>query len=124
MAEIVDEWIALKREDRARWRRLEELAASIKAYAEEHGFRRLYGTDGAIKVVERVETAPRPDAVRDLLEPLGLYESMLMVDPQALHRLIESRSLPPDVEDALLSSREEIRTTKALYLQDGDRARR
>jgi len=124
MAEIVDEWIALKREDRARWRRLEELAATIKAYAEEHGFRRLYGTDGAIKVVERVETAPRPEAVREVLEPLGLYESILMVDPQALHRLIETRVLPPDVEDALLSSREEVRTTKALYLKDGDRARR
>jgi hypothetical protein len=49
---------------------------------------------------------------------------MLMIDPQALHRLIESRTLPPDVEDALLSSREEVRTTQALYLQDGDRARR
>ena len=71
-----------------------------------------------------METAPSPAAVREALEPLGLYESMLMVDPQALHRLIESRTLPPDVEDALLSSREEIRTTKALYLQDGDRARR
>jgi hypothetical protein len=47
-----------------------------------------------------------------------------MVDPQALHRLIETRVLPPDVEDALLSSREEVRTTKALYLKDGDRARR
>jgi hypothetical protein len=124
MAEIVDEWIALKREDRARWRRLEELAATIKAYAEEHGFGRLYGSEGAIKVVERVETAPRPESVRKVLEPLGLYESILMVDPQALHRLIESRVLPPDVEDALLSSREEVRTTKALYLQDRDRARR
>jgi putative RecB family exonuclease len=124
IAEVVDEWIALKREDRARWRRLEELAAVVKAYAEEHGYKRLYGSDGAIKIVQRVDTAPSPEAVRQVLGPLGLYESMLTVDPQALHRLIESRTLPPDVEDALLSSREEIRTTKALYLQDRDRARR
>jgi hypothetical protein len=124
IAEVVDEWIELKREDRARWRRLEELAAVVKAYAEEHGFKRLYGSDGAIKIVERVDTAPSPDAVREVLGPLGLYESVLTVDPQALHRLIESRRLPPDVEDALLSSREEIRTKKALYLQDRDKARR
>ncbi|HEX2029997.1 MAG TPA: PD-(D/E)XK nuclease family protein [Actinomycetota bacterium] len=124
IAEVVEEWIALKREDRARWRRLEELAATIKAYAEEHGLGRLYGSDGAIKVVQRVDTAPDPAAVRRHLEPLGLYESVLAVDPRKLHDLIESRTLPPHVEDALLASREEVRTTKALYLTDADRAGR
>jgi putative RecB family exonuclease len=124
VGETVDEWIRLKREDRQRWRRLEELAATIRAFAEEHGLTRLYGSDGAIQVVERVETAPDPAAVRGHLEPLGLYESILAVDPRRLQELIESRSLPPGVEDALLASREEVRTTKALYLRDRDRSRR
>jgi putative RecB family exonuclease len=124
VGEIVDEWIRLKREDRARWRRLEELGATIRAFAEEHGLTRLYGSDGAIHVVERVETAPDPATVRGHLEPLGLYESVLAVDPRRLQDLIESRSLPPGVEDALLASREEVRSTKALYLRDRDRSRR
>lgn len=124
IAEVVDEWIRLKREDRQRWRRMEELGAVIRAFADEHGLKRLYGADGAVKIVDRVETAPSPEAVRRLLEPLGLYESVLAVDPQRLHALIESRTLPPEVEDGLLSSREEVRTSKALYLQDPDRARR
>jgi len=118
---IVDEWIRLKREDRERWRRLEELGATIRAFAEEHGLKRLFGTDGAISIVERVETAPDPLAVRAALEPLGLYDSVLSIDPKRLAELIESRSLPPDVEDALRASREEIRTTRALYLKEAER---
>jgi putative RecB family exonuclease len=124
IGEIVDEWIALKREDRARWRRLEELGAIIKAYAEEHDLRRLYGTDAAVSVVHRVEAATDPNAVRRALEPLGILDEVLAIDPKALDRLIQSRTLPPAVEDELLSSREEIRTTKALYLREADRSRR
>jgi putative RecB family exonuclease len=122
--EIVDEWVRLKREDRQRWRRLEELAATIRAYAEEHGLGRLYGSDGAVHIVQRVDTAPDQDQVRALLEPLGLFESVLSVDPRRLQDLVESRTLPPSVEDALLSSREEVRTSKALYLREIDRSRR
>lgn len=124
VGELIEEWIRLKREDRQRWRRLEELGAIVRAYAEEHGVTRLYGSDGAIQIVRRVETAPNPDLVREHLEPLGLYESVLTVDPRRLQELIESRSLPPAVEDALLASRDEVRTTKALYLREGDRTRR
>jgi hypothetical protein len=124
IGEIVDEWIALKREDRVRWRRLEELGATIKAYAEEHDLRRLYGTDAAVSVVHRVEAASDPRTVRRALEPLGILDEVLAIDPKALDRLIQSRTLPPAVEDELLSSREEIRTTKALYLKEPDRSRR
>ena len=124
VGQLVEEWIRLKREDRERWRRMEEVGAILKAYAEEHGLKRLYGEDGAVQVVQRVESAPAPEAVRAALEPLGLYESVLAIDTKRLQDLIESRTLPPHVEDALLSSREEVRTTKALYLRDGARARR
>jgi RecB family exonuclease len=124
IGQVVEEWIRLKREDRERWRRLEELGATIRAFAEEHDLKRLFGTDGAISIVERVETAPDPLAVRAQLEPLGLYDSVLAVDPKRLAALIDSRTLPPAVEDALLASREEVRTTKALYLREAERARR
>jgi RecB family exonuclease len=122
--EVVDEWVRLKREDKERYRRLEELGSLIRAYAEEHGLGQLFGTDGAVRLVQRVETAPDPDRVRELLEPLGLLEEVLAVDPGRLGDLIERRILPPAVEEALLSSREEVRTTKALYLRDGAGARR
>jgi RecB family exonuclease len=121
---VVDEWVRLKREDRERWKRLEELGATIRAFAEEHGLRRLFGNGGSISIVDRVETTPDPLAVRAALEPLGLYESVLSIDPKRLAELIDSRSLPPDVEDALLASREEVRTTRALYLKETERTRR
>jgi RecB family exonuclease len=122
IAAVVDEWIGLKRQDRERWRRLQELGAIIRAYAEEHGLERLFGADGAVQIVERLEAAPSPGAVRELLEPLDLYESVLTVDPARLGELIRRGTLPPNVEDALLAS--PGRTTKTLSLRQAETTRR
>jgi putative RecB family exonuclease len=126
MTEIVDEWVDLKRQDRAAWKRLEELRGLINAFAEEHGYRRLYSTDGAaIDRRPQHVTAPDERRLREILEPLGLWDRVLSVDPAKVSALVESRSLPPDVEDAVLASREEVRTQHALYLKEATaRARR
>lgn len=125
MTQIVDEWIALKRQGRQVYRRLDELASSINAFCEEHGYRRLFGSDGvAIDRRPQHVTAPVDDAVRRVLEPLGLWERVISVDPRKLSELIESRTLPPDVEDALMASREEVRTQHALYLKEPAGSRR
>jgi putative RecB family exonuclease len=125
MTATIDEWIALKREDWERYRRLEDLKALINAFCEEHGYRRLYGTDGsAIDRRAQHVTAPDPQRIRRILEPLGLWEQVVAVDPRKLGDLIEGRRLPPAVEDALLASREEVRTQHALYLKDPARTRR
>jgi len=125
MTEIVDEWIALKREDWERYRRLEELKALVNAFCEEHGYRRLFGSDGsAIDRRPQHVTAPDEERIRRILEPLGLWERVRTVDPKRLSDLVESRSLPPRVEDELLASREEVRVQHALYLKDPARSRR
>jgi RecB family exonuclease len=125
MTELVDEWIALKREDWERYRRLEELRGLINAFCEEHGYRRLYGSDGSAIDRRPVHvTSADPARVREILEPLGSWEDVLTVDPKKLSGLIEARTLPPHVEDALLASREEVRTQYLLYLKDPARARR
>ena len=125
MTEIVDEWIALKRKGREVYRRLDELAGLVNAFADEHGYRRLFGSDGAA-IDRRAQhvTAPIDEKVREILEPLGLWELVLSVDPGKLNALIESRTLSPDVEDALLASREEVRTQNALYLREAEGVRR
>jgi RecB family exonuclease len=124
MTEIVDEWIGLKRTGREVYRRIDELAGFINAFADEHGYRRLFGSDGAA-IDRRAQhvTAPIEEKVREILEPLGLWEQVLAVDPAKLNALIESRTLSPEVEDALLASREEVRTQHALYLREAEGAR-
>ena len=125
ITDLVDEWIALKREDRVRYRRLEELAATIHAYCEEHEYGRLYGSEGAaVARVPRHDADYDVEAVKEALEPLGLYEEVLTVDRARLAALIEGRTLPPDVEDALLAAKDEVRTTYALYLRDTAKSRR
>ena len=125
MTQIVDEWIALKRQGREVYRRIDELSGLINAFAEEHGYRRLFGSDGAA-VDRRPQhvTAPDDARIRQILEPLGLWDRVLSVDPRKLNDLIESRTLSPDVEDAILASREEVRTQHALYLKENAQARR
>jgi putative RecB family exonuclease len=125
MTAIVDEWVALKRRGREVYRRLDELSGLINAFCEEHGYRRLFASDGsAIDRRPQHVTAPDEARLRDILEPLGLWERVLAVDPGRVSDLVESRSLPPDVEDAVLASREEVRTQHALYLREPARARR
>ena len=63
-------------------------------------------------------------ACAQILEPIGLWEQVRSVDPAKLNRLIESRTLPPDVEDRLLASRAEVRTQHALFLKERERSRR
>lgn len=125
MTEIVDEWIGLKRQGRQVYRRIDELAGLINAFCDEHNYRRLFGTDGAaIDRRPQHVTAPDEAKLRAVLEPLGLWERVLSVDPAKVNALIESRMLPPNVEDAVLSSREEVRTQHALFLKEAAKASR
>jgi putative RecB family exonuclease len=125
MTAIVDEWISLKRRGREVYRRIDELAGLINAFCDEHGYGRLFGSDGAA-VDRRPQhvTAPDEERLRSILEPRGLWDSVRSADPKKLNDLIESRSLPPDVEDAILASREEVRTQYALYLKEAAKTRR
>ncbi|HEY2803665.1 MAG TPA: PD-(D/E)XK nuclease family protein [Actinomycetota bacterium] len=124
MTELVDEWIGLKRRGREVYRRIDELVALINAFCEEHGYRRLYGSDGAA-VDRRPQHVTQPDeeALRRVLEPLGLWERVLSVDTKKLNDLVEGRRLAPEVEDAILASREEVRTQHALFLKEPARSR-
>jgi putative RecB family exonuclease len=125
MTQIVDEWVSLKRRGRETYQRIDELAGLINAFCEEHNYRRLFSSDGsAIDRRPQHVTAPDERSLREILEPLGLWERVLSVDPQKVSALVESRTLPPDVEDAVLASREEVRTQHALYLKDAARAGR
>ncbi len=125
MTAVIEEWIALKREARRIYRRLDELAGPIHAFCEEHGYRRLFATDGAaIDRRPQHVTAPVEDEVQRVLEPIGLWDLVRSVDPAKLNDLIESRTLPPHVEEHLLASREEVRTLHALHLREPERAPR
>ena len=122
----MDEWIGLKRQDWEAYRRLEELKALDQRVLRGARYQRLFGSDGAaIDRRPQHVTAPDAERIRAILEPLGLWERVLSVDPKKLSDADrEPRALPPDVEDALLASREDVRTQYALYLKEPARSRR
>lgn len=124
MTALVDEWIELKKQNRGIWKRLEELNALINDFCDEHDYRRLYGSNGdAIDRRPQHVTTPDLEKLREILEPRDLWDQILTVDTKKLSDLIESRKLPPDVEEAILSSREEVRTQYALWLRQKSRSR-
>jgi RecB family exonuclease len=125
MTEIADEWVGLKRQGRTVYKRIDELAGLINAFCEEHGYAKLYTSDGAaIQRRPQHVTAPDERRLREILEPLGMWEQVLSVDPKKVSDLVESRKLPPDIEDMVLSSREEVRTQYALWLREPQKSRR
>lgn len=125
MGEIVDEWVAVKRRIRQDYRRLDELVPVINAFCDEHNYRRLFSQDGAA-IDRQVQHVTQPDdaTLREILEPRGLFDQIVSVDPKRLQALIETGSLPPDVEDAVLGAREEARTQYALWLREPRRSKR
>ena len=68
MSAIVDEWIELKRQDWETYRRLEDLKALINSFCEEHGYQRLFGSDGAA-IDRRAQHVTAPDADRIRAHP-------------------------------------------------------
>ena len=97
MSAIVDEWIGLKRQDWETYRRLDELKPLINAFCEEHGYRRLFGSDGAA-IDRRPQHVTAPDADRDpgaSSSRSGCGSAVLAVDPKKLSDLIECRARSP-----------------------------
>lgn len=117
----IDEWIARKRRSLADWRRLDELADSIHAYADREGLQRLFGEGGAITRYEVEGAAFDPAIVRAAL-PADLLNEVLRVDDAAVSALLARDDLPDQVRARLEEARID-RTTWALRLKEDRKPR-
>lgn len=108
VAAKLDEWIALDRRMREDAARRDALAAEILSFALEHGYQRLWASDGTgiEPHLAEVGTSLDREDLRRALEPLGLWEDALAIDPTRLATLVRSGKLPPDIERRLVAATE------------------
>ena len=113
-AEAVDEWVRLQQEREDLDDRIATLGARLLLFAREHDYRRLFAADGSGAERRPAAAQPDPEVVRALLEPLGRYEEVLVVDPAKLAALVEGGGIPPEAAAALLPEDPDGREELAL----------
>lgn len=124
MTALVQEWVALSRSHQQTQQRLDELGAQISAFARQNDYGRLFAADGAAIERHPVRVSdPDEEQLRGILEPLGLWDKAVALDAGRLSALVESRTLPPAVEDAVLSASGASREEDELRLKEPYRRR-
>jgi hypothetical protein len=86
----------------------------IENYCRQKGYRRLAGREHEL-LCQRQETWKfDPDAVRALLEPVGLWEEVLRYDPRGVDRLIKEGAIPIDLKEKLKKIGELVESFKIV----------
>jgi RecB family exonuclease len=116
VAAAIDEWITLERRVQADSSRLRELEPVLQDYFDLAGVQRLFGSDAAITRSRRSEAAFDARAVREILEPLGLWDKVQSLDVEAVDELL-GNGLPAEAKRALSLARAE-RSVWALSLTE------
>lgn len=114
----IDEYISLKRQERDLRERLFELQEVIHRYCEQHNLTKLYSEKGVITRALREQLKIDEERLREILEPLKLWEKVLKVDKNQVKELLKSSSLADEAKRAIEAIIEIENIAHALYLRD------
>jgi hypothetical protein len=117
VAEAVEQYVSLQQGIKKMQLELDELKETLIGYCQEEGLNRVYGRENAItcKLVEM--TGFSPDEVRALLEPEGLWESVLCLDQSRLRELLADATLAKDLRDRLAALRQVVSASPRLWIR-------
>ncbi len=101
--QTISEYLALKERDKKNTKRMAELQEAIKSYMERERLTRVFGDEGVIskKTVQRFEY--NLDAMKELLSPLGKWDSILKPDDIKLRRVL--KEIPEELRTAVEGTR-------------------
>lgn len=115
---VVDEYVELKGKVRSIYERLNELQAFIHQYCEEQGLARLYASKGSVLRSPRSTSTYDKAKLKEILEPLGLWEQILEVDSKKVRDLLKSEGLEEEVKQAIETAKEVNNISYTLYVRD------
>jgi len=92
----IKEYFKLKKADQENNFRLKDLGSTIRTYMEQEGLTRVFGDDGSISKTTHIRHKYNFDAIRTVLEPLGLWQKILGADEKKLKLLM--KTFPEDVQ--------------------------
>ncbi|UCE73941.1 MAG: PD-(D/E)XK nuclease family protein, partial [Methanomassiliicoccales archaeon] len=95
--QTIEEYSQLKDEERRLGKKIKELAENIHEYCEKEGLGRVFGKDHAVTRICSERKGFDEVRLKELLEPLGLWERVLSYDDSLAKKLLENG----DIEEKL-----------------------
>ena len=115
---VADEYAGLKRDGVKIQSRLSELKEIIHNYCEEHKLTRLFTENTIISRGRRVQPQYNSERLKEILEPLGLWEQVIKVDEVCLRKILESELMAEEIKQAVETAKEVENITYALYVHE------
>jgi RecB family exonuclease len=114
-AQAVEQYVALQTQVKELELKLSEVRQLIVSYCQSEALSRVYGEEHAItyRLVEK--TGFPEDEVRALLEPQGLWNTVLSLDPSKLRQLIGDKAVANDIKAKLEAIRQVVSTYPQLF---------
>ncbi len=97
--EKIDEYFALKEEEKEIKEKLKELKNIIDVYSLEKGLKRVYGKNGYFSQSVINKVSYDFNKVKEVLEPLGKWEEVLAIDNQKLEKVL--KEIPPSYREKI-----------------------
>jgi len=117
ITEIIERYVGLQDAQKIIEKQLEELKQLLIQYCQAEGINRVFGTTHAItyKIVER--TGYPEEKVRAVLEPAGLWNRVLKLDPAAMKELLFNRDVPEQIRKKIADLAEIVSTYPRLWVK-------
>lgn len=115
---VIDEYAELKSQEKSNKNRLVELQSIIHQYCEEHNLCNLYSDKTIISRGERKVKSYNIEKLREILEPLGIWEQMLTFDAKKLVELLNKPETGEELKQAIEAAIETEEMIYALYIKE------
>jgi putative RecB family exonuclease len=117
VAEAVEEYVALQSEIKELESRLDELRQVIIDFCQAEGINRVFGEEHAVTYKMTEKTGFDEEAVRALLEPVGLWPQVLGLDPARLRQLLNDEGVAGDIRNRIQALKQVVATFPRLSVR-------
>jgi len=117
ITEAVEKYAATQQRIKEFQAEMDELKGKIVAFCQAEEINRVFGSNNAItyKIVER--TGFNAEQVKSLLEPSGLWDTVLSLDTAKLKQLLADDSIPKDIRDGIAVLKEVTSAYPQLWVK-------
>ena len=115
---LINEYISTKEETTKLDSKLEMVSQQIHNYCIEHNLSQLFSEKYIISRKKRTGNNYNLEKLREILEPLNLWEEIIKVDPKILDSLVQSNKINQETKEKIESLKETEDLTYALYVKE------
>jgi len=113
----IDEYANLNGQKKLITSRLEKIKDILHQYFEEHNLKQIFSQANAIALSERTKYIYDTEKVKDILEPLNLWEKIVQIDNKSLKNLLDSNALDEKTKKLIEETKELQNTSYSLCLK-------